>query len=268
MALWKKNRRVYGARKLHKAARRGGIDVGRDQVATVMRKAGISGVKRGKKRRTTWTDETAERPADLVDRKFSAPTPNRLWVADITYVPTWSGFAYVAFVTDAYSRAIVGWKVSSSLSADLALDALEMAIWKRKGDLSKLVHHSDRGVQGGFKRPSQHLETEVLVWVFESGSVRFSCIGARSPRRVARRWRGARIVSDSGPRLPKDFPLRMLPPRPRCRRPSASDSSATLVAWDRTFLQPCQVVTCRSLSARTSLCGVRKMSVSVRSLAD
>jgi putative transposase len=147
MALWKKNRRVYGARKLHKAARRGGIDVGRDQVATVMRKAGISGVKRGKKRRTTWTDETAERPADLVDRKFSAPTPNRLWVADITYVPTWSGFAYVAFVTDVYSRAIVGWKVSSSLSADLALDALEMAIWRRKGDLSKLVHHSDRGVQ-------------------------------------------------------------------------------------------------------------------------
>ena len=156
MALWKKNRRVYGARKLHKAARRGGIDVGRDQVATVMRKAGISGVKRGKKRRTTWTDETAERPADLVDRKFSAPTPNRLWVADITYVPTWSGFAYVAFVTDVYSRAIVGWKVSSSLSADLALDALEMAIWRRKGDLSKLVHHSDRGVQIEFKESSQH----------------------------------------------------------------------------------------------------------------
>jgi putative transposase len=127
-----------------------------------MRKAGISGVKRGKKRRTTWTDETAERPADLVDRKFSAPTPNRLWVADITYVPTWSGFAYVAFVTDAYSRAIVGWKVSSSLSADLALDALEMAIWKRKGDLSKLVHHSDRGVQGGFDWSSQHLEMEVV----------------------------------------------------------------------------------------------------------
>lgn len=147
MDLWKKNRRVYGARKLYKAARRAGIEVGRDQVATVMKKAGISGVKRGKKRKTTWPDETAERPADLVDRKFLAPAPNRLWVADITYVPTWSGFAYTAFVTDAFSRAIVGWKVSSSLSADLALDALEMAIWRRKGDLSKLIHHSDRGVQ-------------------------------------------------------------------------------------------------------------------------
>jgi putative transposase len=145
--LWRKNRRVYGARKLHEAARRAGIDVGRDQTATIMRKAGISGVRRGKKRRTTWPDETSERPADLVDRKFTAPAPNRLWVADITYVPTWSGFAYVSFVTDAFSRSIVGWKVSSSSSAELALDALEMAIWRRKGDLSKLIHHSDRGVQ-------------------------------------------------------------------------------------------------------------------------
>jgi putative transposase len=146
LKLWKKNRRVYGARKLHKAARRAGIDVGRDQTATIMRKAGISGVRRGKKRRTTWPDETSERPADLVDRKFTAPSPNRLWVADITYVPTWSGFAYVSFVTDAFSRSIVGWKVSSSLSAELALDALEMAIWRRKGDLSKLIHLSESGL--------------------------------------------------------------------------------------------------------------------------
>lgn len=145
--LWAENRRVYGVRKLHKAAKRSGIKIGRDQVARIMKIAGISGVTRGKKRRTTYSDERADRPADLVNRIFRANQPNRLWVADITYVPTWSSFAYTAFIIDAWSRAIVGWKVSSSLSGDLALDALEMAIWARVGDLSNLVHHSDRGVQ-------------------------------------------------------------------------------------------------------------------------
>lgn len=145
--IYQDNRSLYGVRKVWKQAKREGINVGRDQVASLMTAQGLVGVVRGKKKRTTIPDETAPRPTDLVKRDFTAQAPNRLWVADLTYVSTWSGFCYVAFIIDAFSRFIVGWKMSMSLSADVALDALEMAIWVRKGDLSGLVHHSDRGVQ-------------------------------------------------------------------------------------------------------------------------
>jgi putative transposase len=142
------NYAVYGARKLWRALRREGITVGRDQVGRLMRGLGLRGAVRGKGVRTTVPAQVAERPADLVNRSFSAPAPNRLWVADLTYVSTWAGFCYTAFVIDVFSRAIVGWRVSSSLRAELALDALEMAIWSRRtSDLAGLVHHSDRGVQ-------------------------------------------------------------------------------------------------------------------------
>ena len=108
----------------------------------------LSGVVRGKRKRTTYPAEVSQRPADLVERNFTASAPNRLWVSDLTYVSTWSGFVYVAFVIDVFSRFIVGWRVSSSLHAELALDALEMAIWRRqRQDLTGLIHHSDRGVQ-------------------------------------------------------------------------------------------------------------------------
>jgi putative transposase len=148
LTVYKENYEVYGARKIWKALRRQGVDVGRDRVARLMKDLGIEGAVRGKKPRTTTPAPLADRPADLVKRQFKASAPNRLWVADLTYVPTWSGFCYVAFVTDAFSRAIVGWRVSTSLRADLALDALEMAIFTRQTeDLAGLVHHSDRGVQ-------------------------------------------------------------------------------------------------------------------------
>ena len=113
---------------------------------------------RGKVRRTTVPDESAPRPADLVDRDFRAPVPNRLWVADLTYVRTWSGFAYVAFIIDACSRYIVGWQASCSLRTDLALDALEQALWARQGPFDGLVHHSDRGVQYLSIRYTERLE--------------------------------------------------------------------------------------------------------------
>src|SRR5262245_64788709 len=113
-----------------------------------MRELNLEGAVRGKRKRTTVASELDERPADLVDRNFRAPAPNRLWVADLTYVSTWSGFVYVAFVIDVFSRSIVGWRVSDSLHAELALDALEMAIWVRRNqELAGVVHHSDRGVQ-------------------------------------------------------------------------------------------------------------------------
>ena len=138
---------VYGAEKVWRQLRRESVEVGRDRTARLMAELGLSGITRRARKRTTVPAATASRPEDLVGRNFSAPAPNRLWVADLTYVSTWAGFCYVAFVVDAFSRRIVGWRVSTSLHAELALDALEMAMWARQGDTEGLVHHSDRGVQ-------------------------------------------------------------------------------------------------------------------------
>jgi putative transposase len=139
---------VYGARKVWRQLRREGTTVGRCRVERLMRQAGLAGRIRGKGRKTTIADTTVPRPGDLVDRNFTVAAPNRLWVADITYVATWRGFSYVAFVIDAFSRRILGWRVTASPRAELALDALEMAVWTRRGEpLDGLVHHSDRGSQ-------------------------------------------------------------------------------------------------------------------------
>ena len=144
----KENFGVYGIEKVWRQLHREGIRVVRDRVARLMRDLGLEGVVRGKRKRTTVAADLDERPADLVDRNFRAPAPKRLWVADLSYVSTWSGFVYVAFVIDVFSRSIVGWRVSDSLHAELALDALEMAIWVRRNQaLEGVVHHSDRGVQ-------------------------------------------------------------------------------------------------------------------------
>jgi putative transposase len=147
---------VYGARKVWHQLHREGIAVARCTIERLMGELGLEGVRRGKARKTTTPSEITARPADLVERNFSATRPNQLWVADLTYVATWSGFVYVALVIDAFSRFIVGWQASRSLRTDLALDALEMAIWRRQAQLEGLVHHSDRGSQGGFNWSSQH----------------------------------------------------------------------------------------------------------------
>ena len=145
--IWKENRSVYGARKVWLQLRREGLLMARCTVERLMRQMGLRGVVRGRRyQATTIVDEAAQRPADLVQRNFTADRPNQLWVADLTYVATWVGFVYVAFVTDVFSRKIVGWRVSNSLRSDLALDALEQALHARS-DLDNLVHHSDRGVQ-------------------------------------------------------------------------------------------------------------------------
>jgi len=162
--VFKENFECYGAEKIWRQLHREGTRCGRDRVARLMRELGIAGVVRGKKKRTTVPADQAQRPGDLVNRDFSAPAPDRLWVADITYVSTWSGFAYVAFVIDVFSRMIVGWRVATTLRAELALDALEMAIFTRRGaDLSELVHHSDRGVQYLAVRYTERLGAEDAV---------------------------------------------------------------------------------------------------------
>lgn len=141
--------RVYGARKIWLELNAAGIGVGRCTVERLMRELGIAGVgTQAKKPRTTVPAAAAERPADLLERDFDADRPNERWVADITYVPTASGWCYTAFVMDCYSRSIVGWAVADHLRAELALDALEMGIWTRKHRIDgRLIHHSDRGVQ-------------------------------------------------------------------------------------------------------------------------
>jgi putative transposase len=147
LALFQANYSVYGARKLWIAAQRVGYDIGRDQTARLMRILGIQGVRRGKRVRTTVSDEKAARPPDLVERDFTANRPNRLWVTDLTYVPTWAGVAYVCFIVDAFSRRIVGWRVAGNMRTAMVLDALEMARWSRGTRLEGLVAHSDAGSQ-------------------------------------------------------------------------------------------------------------------------
>jgi transposase InsO family protein len=138
---------VYGIKKVWRQLRREGVTVARCTVGRLMRDMGLRGAVRGRAYKvTTLADESAARPSDLVQRAFVATRPNELWVADITYVATWAGFAYVAFVIDVFSRCIVGWRVSRSLRSDLALDALEQALHQRSPS-EGLVHHSDRGVQ-------------------------------------------------------------------------------------------------------------------------
>lgn len=146
--VWDDNFQVYGVRKVWHQLRREGVDVARCTVTRLMRQMGLRGVVRGRSFKTTTPDVAAKRPLDLVKRNFKASRPNQLWVADLTYVPTRNGFVYTAFVIDVFSRRIVGWRVSTTLRSDLALDALEQAIHTRQlGTGEQLVHHSDRGTQ-------------------------------------------------------------------------------------------------------------------------
>jgi len=146
--VFKDNLKVYGARKVWLQMNREGVSVARYTVERLMRIMGLHGVIRGKAIRTTTPDKAAPCPLDHVNRQFHAPAPNRLWVSDFTYVSTWSGFVYVAFVIDAYARRIVGWRVSRTPHASFVLDALEQALHERRPvSRGGLVHHSDRGSQ-------------------------------------------------------------------------------------------------------------------------
>ena len=146
--VYDEHHQVYGPRKVWKQLRREGIRAARCTVGRLMRTMGLAGAVRGHAWITTTQAGTGDRPSDLVDRQFVATRPNQLWVSDFTYVATWGGFVYVAFVIDVFARRIVGWRVSASMRTDFVLDALEQAIFARRGDaLTGLVHHSDRGTQ-------------------------------------------------------------------------------------------------------------------------
>lgn len=156
--VWDANRQVYGADKVWKQMRRQGSDVARCTVERLMRRNGMRGVMRGKVVRTTLGDKAAPCPMDRVNRQFKADRPNQLWVSDFTYVSTWQGFAYVAFVIDVFARRIIGWRVSHSMRTDFVLDALEQALWARQPERDgTLIHHSDRGSQYVSIRYSERL---------------------------------------------------------------------------------------------------------------
>ena len=168
MRVWEQNLTVYGADKIwHHLNHEDGVRVARCTVERLMGDMGLQGCRRGRVWiRTTEGDDRLDRPADLVERQFRAPAPNRLWVADLTYVKTHSGWVYVAFIVDVFSRMVVGWQASRSLRSDLAIDALEMAVFNRRrqgADLSQLTHHSDRGVQYLSVRYSQRLADNSIV---------------------------------------------------------------------------------------------------------
>ena len=167
LRVWEQNLSVYGADKIWDQLNKDGIDVARCTVERLMADLGLQGCRRGRIWvRTTEGDDRLDRPADLVERQFRAPAPNRLWVADLTYVKTHTGWVYVAFVVDVFSRMVVGWQASRSLRSDLAIDALEMAVHNRRragAGLDGLIHHSDRGVQYLSVRYSQRLADNDIV---------------------------------------------------------------------------------------------------------
>jgi len=199
--VWEDNFAVYGARKVWRQLKREKIEVARCTVERLMRNMGLRGVTRGRSFKTTTPDASAARPADLVKRNFTATRPNQLWVADLTYVATWRGFVYVAFVIDVFSRRIVGWRASTSRRAELALDALEQALHARSRS-EKLVHHSDRGGQYLCFRYTERLtEAGILASVGSVGdsydnALAESVIGLFKTEVIRRRgpWRGIEDV--------------------------------------------------------------------------
>jgi putative transposase len=178
LRVWEQNLCVYGADKVCDQLNKDGIRVARCTVERLMRDMGIQGCRRGRSWvRTTTGDEALRRPADLVERRFRAPAPNRLWVADLTYVKTHSGWVYAAFIIDVFSRMVVGWQASRSLRSDLAIDALEMAVHNRSrtASLDGLIHHSDRGVQYLSVRYSDRLAANDIVASVGSKGDSYDC---------------------------------------------------------------------------------------------
>jgi len=233
--LWEMNYRVYGVRKLWKAARRARIVIGRDQTARLMRVAGIEGARRSKRVKTTRPDPASARHPDLVKREFTATAPNRLWVTDLTFVPTWAGVAYVCFIVDAFSRMIVGWRVASHMRTEMVLDAIEMARWSRGRHHADLRCHSDAGSQGGFNRSSQHLDFGGVSWRESVGvsGTRIVRFGRRWDRKAAPVSISAACSVSSGDGSPRAWRARPLPLQSACRHRSGRGGSATVAACHR-----------------------------------
>ncbi len=252
--VWEKNISVYGAKKVWKQLKREGFSVARCMVERLMKEMGLEGVVRGRAfTTTTRSGDGAERPLDLIDRDFAAERPNQLWVSDLTYVATWRGFVYVAFVIDAFARRIVGWRVSSSLRSDLALYALEQAICERQDERADgLIHHSDRGGQPRFKRSSQHLEREELRWGQAGTEERIVHYVRRCVHPVVPRWGAGSTGSVSGRESLADCRARRRQLRSACLPLSEHAGSASMVECHPLLCVPFLGAICRLSSAKRS----------------
>ena len=218
-----------------------------------MAAAGLEGIPVPRKTRTTVRVAGVRCAPDLVERDFNASAPNRLWCADITYLPTWEGWLYLASVLDCFSRLIVGWCMLPTLRLELVERALEMAVARRR-PAPGLIHHSDHGSQGEFRRSSQHLDREELRWASRSGGGRIGLVGRRCGRRAGRRGGAGSIGSGSGQRSLAARRARPLVWRPVSRRRLVSDGSGMVAGCRRSPWRRCRGVTCRSRSGRRSLC--------------
>src|SRR5215203_6851827 len=202
-------------------------------VDRAMRVLGLAGVRRGKGVRTTIPAKDGTRAQDLLDRDFTAEAPNRVWVTDFTYVRSWAGFGYVAFIVDVFAQKIVAWHAATSKTTELVMTPLRMALWQRGREgrptqPGELIHHSDAGSQGGFKRSLQHLDQEVLEWdVGQAGSQRRR-EGRRCGRPGEHRWRIVSIGCGFGNRSSVGRPVRMLGSEPACHRRLERDGSVRL----------------------------------------
>ena len=251
--VYDEHRQVYGPRKVWKQLRREGVRVARCTVARLMRAMSLAGAVRGRAWITTTHAGEGGHPVDLVDRQFVATRPNQLWVSDFTYVATWGGFVYVAFVIDVFARRIVGWRVSASMRTAFVLDALEQAIYARRGDaLTGLVHHSDAGSQGEFNWSSQHLDDEVLRCRDGNGDGQTGRVGLRCVRLVGRRQRGVRSSNGSGRRSRGGCRVRMPLCPVACRRPWVVVGSARAVVCRRSAWRPDRLASCPLRSGKRS----------------
>lgn len=226
ITIWKENYSCYGAERIWRALNRKDITVARCTIERLMPAAGIRGVQRGRKPWTTIVDDTASRPADLVERRFTASRPNELWLADITYVSTWEGWLYVAFISDVFSRRVVGWQIADHLRTDLVLDALEMAVNLRDLACGDLTHHSDRGCQGGTQPVVATPHDGGGSWCDDS-SWRTGHFGRRCARRGGRTRRDTSSGSSSVLSLSGRAP-RTQRSVSGCRSPSDRDGFGTL----------------------------------------
>ncbi len=245
-----RSRGTYGDPRIHQDLFEEGDCVGRKRIARLMRQAGLHGVSRRKGCRTTIRNGDACPAPDLVERNFTVTAPDQLWVADITYIPTWAGFLYLAVVLDAFSRRIVGWAMETHLRTELVLDALNMALWRRRP--SAVIHHSDQGCQGGFNWSSQHLNKEELRWEQENVDGLIVLDVLQCARLVGRRWGGVSTGINSGRPSPVGCQARMLQGRPAFHRLSERGGSARVAGCHQSIWPRCRGAICRSPSERRS----------------
>ena len=248
--VWRENRRVYGRPRIYADLKEAGERVGEKRVGRLMKQAGIQGVSRRRRgMKTTQRNEDARPAPDLVERDFSADGPDQLWVADITYIPTWAGFLYLAVVVDTWSRRVVGWSMATHLRTELVLDALNMATWQRRPE--RVIHHSDQGTQGEFKRSSQHLrKEEELRWRQASADGRIELCVRRWVHPVVPHWGAGSIGRGFGKKLLEGCRARSRRWQPACLPLLGRAGFANVVACHLSVFVLCRGATYRSSSEK------------------